>query len=61
VLRVDLVPLFLTGISTISIADASQRPKLERFQDEAARVLWEAFQQGRLTSEPSFIEGGLPL
>jgi hypothetical protein len=54
VLRVDLVPLFLTGISTKSIADATQRSKLERFQDEAAKVLWEAFQQGRLTTEPSF-------
>lgn len=56
VLRVDLVPLFLTGISTQSIGDAASRQKLERFQDEAARVLWEAFQEGRLTADPTFDE-----
>lgn len=51
VLRVDLVPLWLTGISTRSIKDATIREKLERFQLEAAAVLWEAFQDGRLTTE----------
>lgn len=56
VLRVDLVPLFLTGISTKSIADEARRRKLERFQEEAAVVLWEAFQQGRLTADLSFDE-----
>ena len=54
VMRVDLVPLFLTGISTKSIADESRRRKLERFQEEAAKVLWEAFQQGRLTGDLDF-------
>lgn len=54
VLRVDVVPLFLTGISTKSITDPTARAKLERFQEEAAKVLWEAFQAGRLTAEPSF-------
>ena len=54
VLRVDLVPLFLTGISTQSIGEAANRAKLERFQEEAAKVLWEAFQEGRLTAESSF-------
>lgn len=54
VLRVDLVPLFLTGISTKSIADETRRRKLERFQEEAAKVLWEAFQQGRLTADQEF-------
>ena len=54
VLRVDLVPLFLTGINTRSIGDAADRAKLERFQEEAAKVLWQAFQEGRLTAEPSF-------
>jgi hypothetical protein len=53
VLRVDLVPLFLTGISSKSVSEAA-RPKLERFQEEAAKVLWEAFQEGRLTADPSF-------
>ncbi len=49
-LRVDLVPLFLSGVSTKAVSE-SARPKLERFQEEAAKVLWEAFQEGRLTSD----------
>jgi len=53
VLRVDLAPLFLTGISAKAVSE-SIRPKLERFQEEAAKVLWEAFQEGRLTADPSF-------
>ena len=56
VLRVDLVPLWLTGISTRSIKDSDIREKLERFQTEAAKVLWEAFQDGRLTADPLFSE-----
>ena len=56
VLRVDLVPLFLTGISTNSITDEDRRQKLVRFQEEAAKVLWEAFQQGRLTADLDFDE-----
>jgi hypothetical protein len=52
-LRVDLVPLWLAGIRT-SMVDETIRPKLERFQGEAASVLWEAFQAGRLTADPSF-------
>lgn len=32
------------------------RPKLEKFQEEAAAVLWAAFQEGRLTADPSFDE-----
>lgn len=53
VLRVDLVPLWLSGIR-ISALNEDVRPKLERFQREAARVLWEAFQQGRLTADLDF-------
>jgi hypothetical protein len=53
VFRVDLVPLWLTGISTRAL-DEEKRPKLERFQREAARVLWQAFQSGRLTADPTF-------
>jgi hypothetical protein len=53
VLRVDLVPLWLTGIRT-SMVREEIRPKLERYQEEAAAVLWEAFQEGRLTAEPAF-------
>lgn len=54
-LRVDLVPLFLTGIDTGRVNEEI-RPKLERFQREAAKVLWEAFQEGRLTADPIFDE-----
>lgn len=50
VLRVDLVPLWLSGIRAKSVNNES-RPKLERFQSEAAAVLWEAFQDGRLTGD----------
>ena len=32
------------------------REKLERFKRAAAKVLWEAFQEGRLTLDPSFDE-----
>ncbi len=38
VLRVDLVPLWLSGIRTAAVNDDA-RPKLERFQREAAKVL----------------------
>lgn len=55
VLRVDLVPLWLSGIRTNTVNEAI-RPKLEKFQEEAAAVLWEAFQDGRLTADPSFEE-----
>jgi hypothetical protein len=55
VLRVDLVPLWLTGIRIKAVRD-DIRPKLKRFKKEAAKVLWEAFQEGRLTSTISFEE-----
>jgi len=51
VLRVDLVPLWLAGIRTKLVSE-DMRPKLEKFQREAAKVLWEAFQEGRLTADP---------
>lgn len=54
VLRVDLIPLWLAGIRVTAVKEAL-KPKLERFQEEAAAVLWEAFQEGRLTStDPRF-------
>ncbi len=53
VLRVDLVPLWLSGIDTSRVKEEI-RPKLERFQRKAAAVLWEAFQDGRLTADPIF-------
>ena len=55
VLRVDLLPLWLTGIRTKAVRPEI-REKLERFKREAAKVLWEAFQEGRLTVDPSFDE-----
>lgn len=53
VLRVDLVPLWLTGLSVKSVKPEIQ-PKIKQYQREAAAVLWEAFQEGRLTTEPTF-------
>lgn len=50
VLRVDLVPLWLSGIRTAAVKEGI-RPKLEKYQREAAKVLWEAFQEGRLTGD----------
>ncbi len=52
-LRADLVPLCLSGISTRAVNE-DIRSKLEKFQEEAAAVLWEAFQDGRLTADPTF-------
>ena len=50
VLRVDLVPLWLSGIRSSAVKETI-RPKLEKYQREAAKVLWEAFQEGRLTGD----------
>jgi hypothetical protein len=54
-LRVDLVPLWLTGLETSRVG-SNMKDKLERYQREAAKVLWEAFQEGRLTATPSLDE-----
>lgn len=51
-LRVDLVPLWLSGIDVKRVRD-EVRPKLEKYQEEVAKVLWEAFQSGRLSTGPS--------
>ena len=48
VLRVDLIPFWLSGIRTNALSDEI-RPKLELLQKNAARILWEAFQAGDLT------------
>lgn len=50
VLRVDLIPLWLSGIRTSAVKEEI-RSKLEHYQREAAKVLWEAFQAGRLTAD----------
>jgi hypothetical protein len=52
-IRVDLIPLWLSGV-TVNRVKEEIRPKLQRFQREAAKVLWEAFQEGRLTTDPTF-------
>ena len=52
-LRVDLVPLWLSGVDT-SREREEIKPKLDQYQEEVAKVLWEAFQEGRLTADPSF-------
>ncbi|MBP6470649.1 MAG: ORF6C domain-containing protein [Chloroflexi bacterium] len=55
VLRADLVPLWLSGIRVTAVKEEAQ-PKLEKFQEEAGTVLWEAFQEGRLTADARFEE-----
>ena len=50
VLRADLVPLWLSGVRA-SAVNEDARPKLVRFQEEAAAVLWEAFQAGELSAD----------
>ena len=54
-LRVDLVPLWLAGVRLSRVRDEI-RDKLKRFQQEAAAVLWEAFQEGRLTADSTIDE-----
>lgn len=49
-LRVDLVPLWLSGID-VKRVKPEIRGKIERYQVEVGKVLWEAFQDGRLTAE----------
>lgn len=55
VLRVDLIPLWLSGVRVSAVRE-EVRPKLARFQREAAKVLWEAFQTGRLTNDVNLDE-----
>jgi hypothetical protein len=55
VLRLDLIPLWLSGIR-VSAVKEELRQKLEKFQEEAAAVLWEAFEEGRLTADSRFEE-----
>ena len=49
-LLVDLIPLWLTTINTKRVREEI-RDKIKRYQREAAKVLWEAFQSGRLTMQ----------
>ncbi|MCI0560565.1 MAG: DUF892 family protein [Nitrososphaera sp.] len=54
-LRVDLVPMWLSGVDVRRVKD-DIKDKLIQYQKEAAKVLWEAFQEGRLTADPTFDE-----
>ena len=48
-IKVELVPIWLSGLR-IKAVKPELRERLEQYQEEAARVLWEAFQDGRLTA-----------
>lgn len=50
VIRVDMVPLWMSTLRVKAVRE-ELREKLRHFQMEAAAVLWEAFQDGRLTTD----------
>ena len=52
-LRVDLVPIWLTTIN-VSRVKEEIRNKIKQYQIEAAKVLWEAFQERPFNSRPNF-------
>jgi hypothetical protein len=52
-LPLDLLPGWLFGISVSRVREELQ-DKLDRYREECFRVLWESFQEGRLTANPSF-------
>lgn len=54
-LRADLIPFFLSGVRVASVKE-EVKPKLLTYKKEVVKVLWEAFQEGRLTSNPVFDE-----
>jgi hypothetical protein len=54
-LRVDLVPMWLATLDSGRVGEDIEE-KLVRYQKEAAKVLWEAFQEGRLTAAPTLDE-----
>lgn len=49
-LRVDLVPLFLSGVNTKRVKE-EVRDKIEQYQTDAAKILWDAFQVGELSAD----------
>jgi P22_AR N-terminal domain/ORF6C domain len=51
-LRIDVLPLWLSGIQAGRITDEDLREKLIRYQKEAAVVLWQAFRPQILVEEP---------
>ncbi len=54
-IRADLVPMWLAGLRVASVKE-ELRDKLSTYKKEAAKVLWEAFREGRLTADPTFSE-----
>jgi hypothetical protein len=52
-LRVDMIPMWLTTINPSRVR-TDIREKIKQYQREAAKVLWEAFQDGRLTLDQDF-------
>lgn len=51
-LRIDVLPLWLSGVQAGRITDVALREKLIRYQKEAAVVLWQAFKTQILVEEP---------
>jgi hypothetical protein len=54
-IRADYIPLWLTTMRVSMVKEEFQE-RLLYLQKEAAQVLWEAFQEGRLTADPTFEE-----
>jgi hypothetical protein len=54
-LRLDLLPLWLSGLQIKRVKEELQ-PKLERYQREAAAVLWEAFKPQILKEEETAVD-----
>lgn len=52
-LRVALIPLWLSGVQVKSVRPDLQ-PKIKQYQQEAAKVLWDAFRDGRLSLDNTF-------
>jgi hypothetical protein len=54
-IRADYIPLWLATLR-VSMVKEEYQERLLQLQKEAAQVLWEAFQDGRLTADPTFDE-----
>lgn len=44
----------MAGVSAQRIKDDDRRRKVEQYQQNVAKVLWEAFQEGQLTTDSAF-------
>jgi hypothetical protein len=54
-LRIDLLPLWLSGLEARKVADPAARARLELYQRESASVLWQAFRPQGYGSEDSLL------